>query len=222
MRWGCCISTTVCAWGWDSMLWGDDGYSRLVAWLKILLPVAALGVLSTLFLLSRNIDPVTTIPFTTIDLKERAKDQRITAPKFSGATEKGDLIAFQADSALPDPNQPSRAQATVLSAKIDLKTGSTIEFRANGGTIDQKTDRATLSGDVVVHSSTGYTVKTDRLIAGMRAIYAETPGPITGTGPVGRFSAGRMVLSRPEGSENVQLLFTNGVKLIYEIPDNKD
>ena len=46
-----------------------DRYSRMVAIFKVLLPLAALAILSTLFLLSRTIDPTTTIPFADQDFE---------------------------------------------------------------------------------------------------------------------------------------------------------
>ena len=207
------------------MPWHDDFYSRMVAWLKVLLPLAALALLSTLFLFSRNIDPTTTIPFTTIDLTERARDERITAPEFAGVTEQGHRIAFNAASAKPDLETPSRASAETLDARIDLTSGAVITFTAKGGVIDDTADRATLTGDVVVKSSTGYVVHTDELISGMRAIQAETPGPITGTGPPGDFSAGKMVMTNmaePGKDPAIHLLFTEGVKLLYDPPDTKE
>ena len=194
----------------------------MVAWLKILLPLAALGLLSTLFLLSKNIDPTTTIPFTTIDLRERAATQQVTAPEFAGATDDGDLISFRAVTARPDPERTSRLYAETLDARIDLSSGSVITFRAAGGVLDELSDRAELAGDVVIESSTGYTVTTDRLISGMREIHAETPGAVEGIGPPGEFSAGRMLITSGEVDDGVQMLFTGGVKLLYVPPDPKE
>ena len=207
------------------MPWREHLHSRMVAWLKVILPMAALALLSTLFLFSRNIDPTTTIPFTTIPLEERARDERVSRPEFAGATEDGDLISFHAASARPDPDHASRAFAEDLDARIDLTSGTVITFRARGGSVDEDADRAVLEGEVVVTSSTGYTVQTDKLISGMRFIRAETPGPVQGVGPPGTFSAGRMLITarETEGDEAaarsrppVHLLFTDGVKLLYD------
>jgi lipopolysaccharide export system protein LptC len=204
------------------MPWRENFYSRLVAWLKILLPVAALGLLSTLFLLSRSVDPTVTTPFTTIDLHERAREQVITAPEFAGATDEGHLISMRAVSAKPDPAQPSRAFATALSARIELNSGTVITFTAARGIVDETADRAELTGNVVIDSSTGYYITTDHLISGMREVRAETPGPINAIGPPGRFSAGKMILTADKDGENTHLLFTNGVKLVYEPVINKE
>ena len=207
------------------MPWRENFYSRMVAWLKVLLPLTALALLSTLFLFSRNIDPTTTIPFTTINLTERARDERITAPEFAGVTEQGHRIAFHAATARPDPDTPARATADTLDARIDLNSGGVITFRADGGSVDDTSDRATLIGNVIIESSTGYVVETDTLISGMRRVHAETPGPIQGTGPPGDFTAGRMLMTdmADTGDEPaIHLLFTDGVKLLYDPSKTKE
>ena len=50
----------------------DNLHSRVVAWMKIILPRAALGLLSTLFLISRTVDPTQQPPISQIDLEQRA------------------------------------------------------------------------------------------------------------------------------------------------------
>ena len=41
--------------------------SRVVAWLRVLLPLAALAILSTLFLLPKSHDPDAAIPYADVD-----------------------------------------------------------------------------------------------------------------------------------------------------------
>jgi lipopolysaccharide export system protein LptC len=40
----------------------DDGYSAFVEWVKTLLPIAALGLLSTIFLFSGKVDVTQSLP----------------------------------------------------------------------------------------------------------------------------------------------------------------
>ena len=212
----CCISTTACASGWASTVLGENFYSYLVAWLKIILPIAALALLSTLFLLSRSVDPTTSIPFADVDLAERARDQGVTAPYLAGATLSGDLIAFSADRARPDPADETRAIAENIKAWLNLTSGTFLRFRADNGTLDEPSDRAHLHGDVHINSSIGYVIQTQALTSAMREIWAESEGQITGNGPPGTFSAGKMLLRADPDTQDVHLLFTNGVKLIYD------
>lgn len=88
-----------------------DRHSRVVSWLKVLFPLIALALLSTLFLLSRAIEPQAVIPFADKEVQERLRDQQITGPFYSGTTADGDLISFSAEklttpAARPAPMRP--------------------------------------------------------------------------------------------------------------------
>jgi len=194
----------------------DGFHSRLVAWLKILLPLAALALLSTLFLLSRGQDHSGVLPFSQIGLQERAREEIIAAPRFSGATTRGDLISFVAETARPDPDLDNVAHASNLDAKIDLTSGTHISFQSANARLDSQNEEAELMGGVVITSSTGYSLHSDNLKTKMSEIGAETAGPVYGEGPAGTVEAGKMLLTTDPGSNEVQLLFTNGVKLVYQ------
>jgi len=85
----------------------DNAYSRFVQWAKILFPLIALGLLSTMFLFSRNVDPSNAIPFADIDVEQIARDQQLSSPRFSGTTSGGASIIVDAETAMPDydPNE---------------------------------------------------------------------------------------------------------------------
>lgn len=197
----------------------DGFYSIFVAWMKILLPLAALVLLSTLFLLSRSRDTATGLPFTMTDLQERARDELISEPRFAGASTSGDLIAFEAETAQPDADAAHLAHATTLNAQIDLTSGTVVTFSSGSGLLNTRDQLAELSGNVVITSSTGYTIRTDHLTTQMAGVGAETKGPVSGEGPAGRIDAGKMLLSENPETGDVHLLFTNGVKLVYQPQD---
>ncbi len=197
----------------------DNGitYSRLVALLKVILPLCALAVLSTLFLLSRNVsgDLVNAIPFSQKDLEQRAKDQQVTAPFFSGKTPNGHLVRFTAQSARPDQADPKKSSAREMDTRIDFVDGSHLAFSAASAMVNNHDHTATLKGDVMIESSNGYQIRTQELTTAMRELRAETPGKVSGHGPAGQFEAGRMMVFPAESSNKVTLFFTNGVRLVY-------
>ena len=84
------------------MIRRDNLRSNVVAWLKIVLPLAALAAMSTLFLLSRTIDPADAIPYATVDVEDRIREPRMTAPTYSGVTSDGAALTLTADEARPD------------------------------------------------------------------------------------------------------------------------
>ena len=79
----------------------DDGYSALVAWLKTLLPIVALGLLSTIFLFSGKVDVTQSLPYAEHNVAEIIREQRITQPYFTGIASNGTEIALSAAYASP-------------------------------------------------------------------------------------------------------------------------
>lgn len=191
-----------------------DLYSRFVAIFKVLLPLLALAILATLFLLSRSTD-FAVIPFGEEDVAERLKSQQITEPFFSGVTPAGEEITVKAALARPGGGD-APAEAVDLSASILLPEGAQIDMQSQSGRINIQQDTAQFDGTVVITSSTGYQITTDRLDAALSGVSASTPGQVKGTGPVGEFSAGKMTLGAKSEGGPIHMLFNGGVKLIYD------
>jgi lipopolysaccharide export system protein LptC len=204
------------------MAWGDNFYSRLVAWMKILLPLAALGLLSTLFLISRTIDPTAPMPLTAIDLEQRAQDLGATRPAFAGVTRGGDEIRLQATRARPDPDNPRTLLAEDIRAELRLTEGTIVDIAARSATVDQRRSSARLFGEVRLTTTTGYDITTEALEARFDQLRAETPGAVRGTGPAGELTAGRMILEGNDEDGSAHLLFTDGVKLLYTPKTSED
>ena len=90
---------------------GNDTHSRMVFLLKVILPLAALAILSTLFLISRTIDPSAAIPYATVDVADRIREPRMTAPAYAGVTADGASLTVTADQASPDTGAASALRA---------------------------------------------------------------------------------------------------------------
>ncbi len=194
----------------------DVTYSRLIAWLKILLPLAALVILSTVFLLSRERAPDGDVPLGDAGLSTRAMEERVTHPFYAGTTESGASLTVSAASARPDPAQEGAALAEGLEARLRLTDGSRVTITARGGAVDAEAGRAALTGGVVLRSSAGYRVETETLRAALNRVEITSDGSVTATAPMGRLEAGRMRLVEGEGTENARMLFTRGVRLLYD------
>jgi len=202
----------------------DNFYSRLVSWMKIILPLTALGLLSTLFLISRHIDPTKSIPIAEIDLEQRAQDQGATNAAFAGVTRGGDEVMITAETARPAQDDPGLINAEDVTAEMRLKSGSVVTVTSDRGAMHQSDLNASLMGDVHIATTTGYEITTERLNAKLDVLYAETPGKVSGTGPPGDLTAGRMILTADEKTGEAHLVFTDGVKLVYtpQPPEDPD
>jgi len=192
-----------------------DRHSRLVAYFKVILPLAALFLLSTLFLLSRSIAPTGTTPFAEKDIEARVRGQQITGAFFSGITQGGDEITVSASTAHPAGADGS-GDAENLRAHMTLARGGEIHLESDAGTVTPEADSASFTGNVRITTSTGYTIKTQQLDTGLNTFTAETPGEVEATGPVGDLTAGQMQIGAKNKDAPVHMLFTKGVKLVYD------
>src|SRR5690554_4812329 len=104
----------------------DNLYSSFVNWSKILLPLAALALLSTVFLLARGDETQTAIPVA--ELEAIAREPRISAPRFAGTAEDGSAIAVSAEVMRPDPGNPEAFIIETIRATVDSPDGSRIEL----------------------------------------------------------------------------------------------
>lgn len=193
-----------------------DRYSRMVAWLKISLPLLALAILSTLFLISRAVDPPVTIPFADSEVQERLSNQQVTGPYFSGISANGDQIDFVAETVKGVPDEIGTNFAENVDVTVNFVSGLTANLTANEAVINIAEDRTRLTGDVVVVTSQGYVLESELMMVRMTSPEIDSPGPVKGTMPTGTIDAGTMHFFVADDAGNSQLVFTNGVKLIYQ------
>lgn len=195
----------------------DNPYSRFIAWLKVLLPVSALALLSTMFLISKSVDPTTSLTYARVNLDELTGDQRIDSPRFSSVTEDGAAITFSARSAVPDPEQTNVFNASGLAARIETPDGGAVDINASSAVINGQSNVVDLSGGVTLVTSTNYHIATTGLSTALDATSARTLGPVEADGPMGHLTAGQAEITREgEGSDTYLLVFKGGVKLIYD------
>lgn len=194
-----------------------NAYSRFVALAKVVLPLAALALLATLFLISRQIDPEAAIPFAEVDVEQFAREARIGAPQVAGVTVDGTVISLTAEVARPDPAAPGRMTAEALSAELEVPDGSMVSVRAGRGAVDGPTQSVELAGGVTLSTSTGYRVETEGMTAALDRTSLVSHGAVTAEGPPGRISAGAVELTtHPPSPGTYVLVFKDAVRLVYE------
>jgi len=195
----------------------DNSYSRFVAFTKITLPIVALGILSTLFLFSRNIDPSQSIPYAKVDVESLAKEQRLGAPNYAGVTEDGSAISITAQSAQPDLDNPDRILANDITARIEDANDGYLDITSGSGMINSKHQILILKGGVHIVTSSGFTINASGITSSLGITSVVTDGEITADGPLGLLKAGKLEVLPQNGPKASHLLvFKGGVKLIYD------
>ncbi len=189
-------------------------HTTIVGWLKILLPLGALGLLSTLFLFSRHTGEPPEIPFA--EIEAIARDQRLTLPKFSGVADDGSIIAIAARQARPDAIDREKVDIEDISAQITRPNGGLINITATNGEVDSAANLARFIGLARLTTSTGYEMETNGLIAELDTGVVTSNGLLEIHAPFGELTAGQVTFQVAGEDTGQQMLFSQGVRLIYE------
>lgn len=202
------------------MISANNRYTLIIGWLKIILPLISLGLLSSLFIFSRSIDSGRPVQVIDTGLQERAQSRGVSDPIFAGLTDKKEQIQIQAKYAHPLDADMQHFNAQNVDAEIKPLAGGVIYVTSNKADIRQHNDEATLIDDVVVTTDTGYRLKTMLLETRFDTVFAESPVPVFGNGPIGDIKADRMVLTSDETTGDAHLLFEGHVKVTYDPPNS--
>jgi lipopolysaccharide export system protein LptC len=191
--------------------------SKIVAILKIVLPLVAFGMLLGLFVH----DPDSgggDIVFTDADLEALGDGMRLSNPTFSGVTDDSERFRFSAALVVPDDAPPQRAAITDLSGSIAFASGQELEVIADAGEIDMTTRMLQLTGNVQIETSDGYRVDTEQLDIDLSSGRIAAADGAQGAGPLGQIDSGALAIE-PTGSEDDRLFtFGGGVRVIYDPP----
>ena len=148
------------------MAWAkpDNLHSRLVFWLKILLPLCALAILSTLFMVSRAIRPEDAIPYAEVNVADLLKEPRLSAPDFAGMTSDGTALSLTATEAqLGQSGTASSGLITGLVGLLETPDGAHTDLAAAAARLDAVGRRMVLSGGVTISNSAGYHIETQSI-----------------------------------------------------------
>ncbi|MDU8942388.1 LPS export ABC transporter periplasmic protein LptC [Ovoidimarina sediminis] len=194
----------------------ENFHSRLVAWMKILLPLAALSILSSVVFFARENEDVRDIPFLMTGETD-APDQRIAAPEYQALTDDGARVKLTAREVTPSEEDEGWLDISNVAGRIETRSGRVFQATAPGGRVNFSVDEAELSGIVSVDTSDGFHMLSDALRLKLDSTFAETGGAVRGEAPFGVLEAGGMRLGEAEGSLGSELMvFNGGVKLVYQ------
>lgn len=194
----------------------DNLRSRVVAWLKVVLPLAAMGIVAALFLASRAIDPEAALTGAGIDVRELARDVRVGQPDYRAMTDDGTEIRMTADSARPDPDDRGRIAAEAVETLLVDAGGGITRISGAEGVLDRGADRLVLSGAASIATPDGHRIESAELIARLSRTELRSEVPVRAEGPFGEITGNSLVLSRDAGpGAGYVAVFNGDVKLIY-------
>lgn len=174
-----------------------DARSGIVRFLKVALPLAAVGLVAALFLASRS-DLGRGVSVSAIDF-DVTEGLRLSQPRFTGVTRNGQPFVITADWALPDGPDPDRVGLGPARGEIELDAERRATLTAKGGEIRPKLNTMRLEGGVAGETSDGWRLTAPRADIDMKAETLAAPGPVAVSGPSGDIAAGSMRAARHDG-----------------------
>ena len=193
-----------------------DRHTRLVGWLKVALPLTALAILSTLFLVARRIDPEAALPYAEVDVEDLAREPRMTAPTYAGTTEDGAALTLSASEARPEA-EGAPAKAARLRLELATPDGGRMDLLAAEAVMEDAARQLLLSGGVTLTTSSGYRLETAEVAAKLDRTGLESRTPVLATGPAGEIRADGMSLRQDNLTPGAYVLvFKGNVRLVYQ------
>jgi len=190
-----------------------DSYSAFVVWVKTLLPIVALGMLSTIFLFSGRVDVTQSLPYAKLNIAEIVREQRITKPYFSGVSNNGTEITVSAAYASSDTQNSNILNITDLSIILISEHEKAVRITAGLGVLDAAKQKAMASKDVYLTAMPDFWLKTNNLTVDLKQGIATADTLFQSITALGTIDAGNMVVKTITSDQ--QIIFTNGVRLIY-------
>ncbi|MTH63030.1 LPS export ABC transporter periplasmic protein LptC [Paracoccus shanxieyensis] len=186
--------------------------SRIVAWLRVILPLAALALLSVLFLLGRKPTPDATIPYANVDPQDLAERQAVTNPTYTGVTSNGSQLTIAGTEAVPGKS----GEGSVTDVRLTLRAPDGRAADVTAGTAQLQDGQVTLGEGVRMTTADGWIVTAPEFHAAVSEGTLSADREVNVRAPFGDLTAGQMEL-RPTAPENPDhvLDLKGGVRLIY-------
>lgn len=187
--------------------------TRVVGWLRVILPLTALVILSTLFLFGKNPEPGGALPYSDVTGEELAARPQVTAPRFAGVASDGTQVSVTAETASPG-QKDGRSSVQAVGLTLKNTDGMTADLTAGEGELTGNDLR--LTQDVRMVTSTGWQLVSDEFQARLTEGTVSSDHEVRVQAPFGELTAGGMELRREsDGAGNHVLDLNRGVRMIY-------
>ncbi|MBI1301645.1 MAG: LPS export ABC transporter periplasmic protein LptC [Alphaproteobacteria bacterium] len=188
------------------------GYSRFVRFMRLALPLAAVGILAYVFTRSdvneHLITPVS---------EENASEQRISQnellnPRFQSMDRENQPYEIIAERAVQGEKNKDLIMLEKPRGKMTMSDGVVVTMESNTGAYRQDSKRFFLQGEVVLNHAEGYTLKSEEAHIDLEKNFAWSEKDVKGQGPELSIDAKGVRANADTG----EIVFTGPAKLILE------
>ena len=174
-------------------VWARPGSShdRIVAVARIVLPAAGLILAFALALAPVTSDREISFVLSKNRVSMAPERLRVTSALYRGQDDKGQAFALSAASAVQAHSADPVVKLKTVKANIGLPAGQAT-LTAPNGDYNMTSQKVALQGQVAFRSQDGYRIDTHDVDLDMKTRQLDSRTPVTGSLPLGRFSADHM------------------------------
>jgi len=159
---------------------GSRGYSAFVALAKLLLPVAALGLIAVVVLW-----PQVDTPVVEQEAAPEARSSRMVSPRYASTDDQGRPYTITGASASGVPGDAAVVEIDRPEADVTLEDGTWLALLADWARFDREGERIHLRGNVELFRDDGYAIRTHEAHVDLQAGESWGDRAVSGHGPDG-------------------------------------
>jgi lipopolysaccharide export system protein LptC len=184
-------------------------YSRMVATAKIVMPLIALALMSTVFLVQTTDNFSSEISFSEADFSFE-DGLRLSEPRLSGSSRRGDVFRIEAVSAIPENASATEVTLNEASGRFELINGQIIDLTTQEALVFTSAQRIEIRVPVSFKTSDGYFGTAQNLYGDIASGRFESRGAVKAEGPLGQISADRFNLVPVDSSKEQHVVTFEG------------
>lgn len=169
-----------------------DGYSRFVAWMKVVLPFLALALVALIIIWPKlKTEDTFRIGFSSVRLSGTS-EPGVDNARYVGTDENRQPYSITADLARVEGEGLYNLE--LPKADLTLEDGTWLVLTAQTGRFIQDRQQLELHGGVNLFHDTGYEISTEELTMDLSRNSAESATPVAGHGPFGELKSAGLKL----------------------------
>lgn len=184
-------------------------YTRIVRWMRLLLPLIALCVVGVLIAWPRMEEAMAPVAREAAAVPAAARNE-VLNPRYESLDNSGQPFVITADRAVQSLKDPDLVLLDRPAASLTLGNGRVLSGRAENGTYRQAEEQLWLEGDVRLSQDDGYEMTMEKLLISLKTQQAWSDRPVSGQGPAGTLAASGVQLDNGNG----KLIFTGPARLV--------
>lgn len=187
------------------------GYSRFVRIMRLALPLAAISVVSVLFIVTGG-ENTAIVPVTqTQEMPDKkiAKNELLN-PEFESRDKKNQPYKITAARAIQGEANKDLIMLERPVGVMTMENGVQVKMHSNAGAYRQDTERFFLEGGVFLEHAEGYTISSEEAHVDLKQNFAWSEMAVHGTGPDISIDATGVQANGKTG----RILFTGPAKLV--------